>query len=89
MTPAQEAKARVYRRLGYRLAGMVGEHLTVARPSRAGAKGSATSHRAIGSRDRGINHRRGGRYVRPPGRLERRQLPRSPGTVSGIVGAWM
>ena len=32
MTPAQEAKAEVYKELGYRLAGMVGEHLTVARP---------------------------------------------------------
>ena len=32
MTPAQEAKAEVYRELGYRTAGMVGVNLTVARP---------------------------------------------------------
>jgi hypothetical protein len=32
MTPAQEAKAEVYKELGYRPAGMVGETLAVARP---------------------------------------------------------
>jgi hypothetical protein len=32
LTPAQEAKAEVYRELGYRMAGMVGVNLTVARP---------------------------------------------------------
>jgi hypothetical protein len=31
-TPAQEAKAKVYKELGYRTAGMVGVNLTVARP---------------------------------------------------------
>lgn len=30
-TVAQEAKAEVYKELDYRLVGMVGEHLTVAR----------------------------------------------------------
>jgi hypothetical protein len=30
--PAQEAKAEVYKELGYRLIGMVGQDLTVARP---------------------------------------------------------
>lgn len=32
MTPAQQAKAEVYRELGYRVAGMVGVNLAVARP---------------------------------------------------------
>ncbi len=32
MTPAQEAKAEVYKELGYRLAGMVGVNLAVAGP---------------------------------------------------------
>ena len=31
-TPAQAAKAKVYKDLGYRTAGMVGVNLTVARP---------------------------------------------------------
>ena len=30
--PAQEAKGKVYKELGYRTAGMVGVNLTVARP---------------------------------------------------------
>ena len=47
MTPAKEAKARVYRELGYRLAGMVGEHLTVAHPLASGCKRILrTGHRA-------------------------------------------
>lgn len=50
MTPSQEAKARVYRELGYRPAGMVGEHLPVARPLVRDTKGSASrsSSRADG-----------------------------------------
>jgi hypothetical protein len=32
VTPAQEAKAEVYKEVGYRVAGMVGVNLTVARP---------------------------------------------------------
>jgi hypothetical protein len=32
VTPAQEAKAEVYKELGYQVAGMVGVNLTVARP---------------------------------------------------------
>jgi hypothetical protein len=32
MTPAQEARAEVYRELGYRIAGMVGQDLMVACP---------------------------------------------------------
>ena len=39
MTVAQEAKARLYRELGYRLAGMVGVNLTVVRPLKSGCKG--------------------------------------------------
>lgn len=39
MTPAQEVKAKAYMELGYRIAGEVGEMLTVARPLPSGKKG--------------------------------------------------
>lgn len=39
MTPSQEAKAGVYKALGYRVAGEVGEFLTVAKPLPSGKNG--------------------------------------------------
>lgn len=39
MTPAQEVKAGVYKELGYRVAGEVGEFLTVVKPLPSGKKG--------------------------------------------------
>ncbi|MDQ3773982.1 MAG: hypothetical protein M3461_06250 [Pseudomonadota bacterium] len=43
VTSAQEAKAELYKELGYRLIGMVGQDLTVARPM---VKAKGTSFRS-------------------------------------------
>jgi hypothetical protein len=45
VTPAQEAKAEVYKELGYQVAGMVGVNLTVARPM---VKARGTWSRSLG-----------------------------------------